>query len=333
MKFNHIVCGGTFDHFHKGHKKLLNKCAIHGKRVTVGVTVGAMTRHKLFSQSIEPYAKRAAYITQFNPSFSLFKLSDIFGPTLTDPSIDAICVTKDTLKGANLINIEREKSGMKPLSIILVPFEYDDMGEVLSSERVRSGVVNREGESYYKFLIGTEIRYLPESLREELRSPLGRVISSLEDISSHQLAQMKAVEKKSFGVGLISVGDVITLNLKKVNIYPHLSIIDGRTHRKALDAHIINTILNKERIEAPNEKGTIQIEAVKALYELFVSGHRGATKQLYITGEEDLLTLVAVLFAPLNTHVWYGQQGVGAVDIQVTEKMKERVYNLVKRFK
>jgi len=336
MKFNHIVCGGTFDHFHVGHKKLLKACFAAGKKITIGITDMAMTRPKQYNYSIESYSIRKKNILSFalenNVIVSIVKLKDIYGSTRTDSTIDAIYVTEETLSGAEKINKERIKIDMKPLSIVVVPFAYDDAGDKISSERIRQGLIDRRGMSYYKYMISRDLLVMPNSLKGVLRKPLGRVISSLDALSETQRDKMKAdTESRSYSKH-ISVGDIITYNLKKIGFYPTISIIDGITQRKALKSEFIKSILEKDYSSAPNKKGTIQKEAVNALYALFILGHNRAIKQLFIQGEEDLLTLVAVLFAPLKSHVWYGQSGRGAVDVRVTEKKKQIVYNLIQQF-
>lgn len=335
MKFNHVVCGGTFDHLHAGHKTLLNTCLQQASKVTVGITTRAATRHKAYISTLETYGQRVKNVSDFNSSLIIYKLHDIYGPTLSDFTIDAICVTNETLIGAKMINKKRKELGVKPLSIILVPFEYDNNGEKISSERIRQGVINRSGENYYSYLISKDIHYLPESLKRELRKPLGRVISSFTSLSHDKKQKMTADSNSKLNspqTNLITVGDVITYNFKQRGFFSTFSIIDGITRRKALNNEYINSILEIAHLDAPNKKGTIQKAAIEALYSIFSLGHKKAIKQLLIDGEEDLLTLVAVLLAPLGSHVWYGQQGVGAVDIHVSEKKKETVYNLIKQF-
>jgi uncharacterized protein (UPF0218 family) len=48
-----------------------------------------------------------------------------------------------------------------------------------------------------------------------------------------------------------------------------------------------------------------------------------------IDGEEDLLTLVAVLSAPEDTLVVYGQPHIGIVAVKATEETKEKMHRIV----
>ena len=333
MKFHHVVCGGTFDHLHFGHKKLLETCLSLGERVTVGITNGALSRHKAYNFSLQSYAIRAKNVAQFNTSLTLYKLRDIYGPTLTDATIDAICVTKDTYSGAKSINKKRKQLGIAALPIITVPFVLDEMGDKISSEHIRQGVADRYGNRYDAYLFSKEVHTLPESLKARLRKPLGRVVPAISALSEKKLRLLRAKIAHQGYFYLCAVGDMVTMELKKQDIGPFISLIDGFTQRKALTQSVIETIFDKDYYNAPNEKGTIQKSACIALQKLFAAGQNKAIKQLLISGEEDLLTLAAVLFAPLGASVWHGQKGVGAVEIEITEKIKETVYNLVRQFK
>ena len=333
MKSNHVACGGTFDHFHNGHKKFLEECLHHGRKVTVGITDKALLRHKAYNFSLQSYAVRVKKVTQFNSVLHIYRLRAIYGPTITDTTIDVICVTKDTLHGAEMINIKRKEIGMKALPIIIAPFVYDQNNEKISSENIRQGIVDREGNRYDSYLIGTEKRILPEFLKGGLRKPLGRIIPTFSLLSRNEIDKVKGrIEKQGYCYEC-AVGDIMTYEMKKQGITPSFSIIDGLTKRKALNSEILRLILDKDRCEAINERGTIGKDACTKIKYLFDSGHKRATKQLYIHGEEDLLTLAAVLLAPLNSHIWYGQWDVGAIDVCVTEKKKQTVYNLLKQFK
>ncbi|MCX6731913.1 MAG: pantetheine-phosphate adenylyltransferase [Candidatus Roizmanbacteria bacterium] len=336
MRFKHVVCGGTFDHLHSGHKKLLNACFQSGEKVTIGITSGAMVRHKPYNTSIESYTIRKRKVLDFalqqKKVVEVVQLKDIYGPTIENSSFESLLVTKDTISGGKLINEKRIELGMKPLLIQVVPFEYDEIGEKISSERIRQGIIDREGKRYNTYLFSKEKHILPESLKGVLRKPLGRVISSFSTLSRQEIEKMNKKVRKRGHFYLCSVGDMVTYEMKIRGIMPFISIIDGLTLRKALKSELMNTILERERSSAENEKGTIQKSACIEIQRLFYLGHQQAIKQVLITGEEDLLTLVAVLFAPLGAHIWYGQQGIGAVDVRVTEKKKQTVYNLLRQF-
>ena len=339
MRLRHVVCGGTFDHLHKGHEHLLLGCFRGGEKVTVGITDGAMVRHKRYIYSVQSYTVRRNAVLRFaalhKKTVNIVKLHDIFGPTIKKNDFDGLFITKDTVQGANMINEKRKELDMKPLLTYVVPLVYDENGEIISSERIREGLITRTGRSYYSFLFSKDAYILPESLRRGLRHPLGHIFSSVSEFSkpiSKDMPQRSKIEANAESPLTISVGDVITGELQKNGKVPPISVIDGKTQRKALNKTLLNEIINLDCQYAVNEKGTIQRDALMKLYTLINSGHSKATKQLFVEGEEDLLTLPAILFAPLGSSVWYGQQGIGAVRVVVTEKKKEKVYNLLRRF-
>lgn len=82
-----------------------------------------------------------------------------------------------------------------------------------------------------------------------------------------------------------------------------------------------------------NEPGTINLKTAETIKTAMRNFLKTGQKQLIIIkGEEDLLALPAILFAPLGAVVLYGQWGLGVVMVEVTEKTKEIVRNLLKRF-
>jgi uncharacterized protein (UPF0218 family) len=56
-------------------------------------------------------------------------------------------------------------------------------------------------------------------------------------------------------------------------------------------------------------------------------------QSLVIQGEEDLLTLPAILLAPLNSFVFYGQYKTGMICVTVTEEKKNEIVGIIKKFR
>jgi len=81
----------------------------------------------------------------------LVKIDDSLGPTLSkDLLIDAIVVSKDTKKGAEIINQERANLDLPPLKIFIAPSVGASDGKPISSERIRKGEIDRQGKLYVK---------------------------------------------------------------------------------------------------------------------------------------------------------------------------------------
>lgn len=102
-----VAVGGTFDHLHSGHKILLSIAALlSSKELLIGLVEESLLVTKQFSKLIQPYEQRKEricnFINQFKPalSFSIYPLSDIYGPTIVRDEIEALVVSKETLPGA-----------------------------------------------------------------------------------------------------------------------------------------------------------------------------------------------------------------------------------------
>ncbi|CAG8492985.1 10366_t:CDS:2 [Gigaspora rosea] len=117
----------TFDHLHAGHKILLTLTAwISGKRLICGVTDDCMLKEKKFKEYIEPINTRIAKVSKFlnaihqNLLYEVVPIYDAYGPTITDPDIHALVVSKETVSGAELVNDERQKRGFGILEIFVI---------------------------------------------------------------------------------------------------------------------------------------------------------------------------------------------------------------------
>lgn len=53
---------------------------------------------------------------------------------------------------------------------------------------------------------------------------------------------------------------------------------------------------------------------------------------LIVDGEEDLLALPAILFAPLGSLILYGHWQHGIIAVEVNEQMKKKTQNLLNKF-
>jgi uncharacterized protein (UPF0218 family) len=80
-----------------------------------------------------------------------------------------------------------------------------------------------------------------------------------------------------------------------------------------------STFEAKKVVYVENPRGTITEEAAAAVRKAL----EGAEEvHLVVDGEEDLLTLVAVLHAPVGAFVVYGQPREGVVVVRVTSEKK-----------
>ncbi|MFQ5800860.1 MAG: phosphopantetheine adenylyltransferase [Candidatus Hydrothermarchaeales archaeon] len=145
MRYGHVVVGGTFDYFHRGHIALIKRAVELGGFVTIGVT-----SNRFAGRSVEPYEVRKAAVEGFVETlgceeYTIVKLEDPFGPAANDPSMEALVVSDETFERALELNRIRRKAGLKELEIIKVPMIYAEDGGSLSSSRIRKGEIDREG--------------------------------------------------------------------------------------------------------------------------------------------------------------------------------------------
>jgi uncharacterized protein (UPF0218 family) len=145
---------------------------------------------------------------------------------------------------------------------------------------------------------------LKDELRQELRNPLGTLIRGTPQQTSKELGELIRKEKTTC---IISVGDVVSKSLLELGIQPHITIIDGKAMRKQIQLLEMEA---KNRILLNNPARTLTPLAWVAIAEAL---RRKDHTVIMVEGEEDLLTLVAVLEAPENALVAYGLPNEGVV--------------------
>ncbi len=327
MKYQHIVLGGSFDHLHRGHRSLLKTAFAHGDRVTIGLVTDKALEQKVHRNQMQSYSTRQralrAEINRWRGTAPCFimPINDIYGPSIIDESMDAIIATASTLHNVQKVNSERRKRGLSVLKIVMVPEVPAEDGGSLSSTRIRNGEIDREGYLYFSRF--RQSLRLPDNDRARLRKPFGKIFSGSE--SKRAIAAKKTSEfitDRLIPI-TIGIGDVVTASLTAVGSSPTISIVDFKNKRRSIGV--------LPRVDGINPPGTISAEAVAALYRA-IQGREEGKMTIMIDGEEDLLVLPAILLAPLNTLVLYGQMDIGIVAVEVTERKKIQVQRILERF-
>ena len=162
---------------------------------------------------------------------------------------------------------------------------------------------------------------LPLALRRKLKKPLGTLIRGSFEETVKKFKQIVDEEKPPI---IISVGDTVSKNLVENRISLKLMIIDNRVMRKDIAPVPLNAEVEKH---VKNPSGTITFEALKAIKESLEADQR---TKIVIDGEEDLLALCAILYAPENSFVVYGQPREGMVVVKATKQKKEEVARILK---
>ncbi len=161
-------------------------------------------------------------------------------------------------------------------------------------------------------------------LREKFKEPFGILVRGTFDETMNQL---RVLIEKEQPPKIISVGDIVSANLYEHGIHPNLTIIDNRSMRYQIEPIKANT---EKVVYVDNPPGTITEEAIEAIKEAIKTEEN---THLIVNGEEDLLTLIAVLYAPKNALVVYGQPYEGIVIVKVTSEKKAEAENFLKAMK
>ena len=165
---------------------------------------------------------------------------------------------------------------------------------------------------------------LTSRLRIFLKDPFGTLIEGTPQETMRILKKKIQNEKPP---RVISVGDVVSQNLHEAGINPQLTVIDYVSLR---DQVIPTQVPVEKTVYVKNPQGTITKEAIQTIKDSIESNIH---THIVVEGEEDLLTLAAVLYAPENTFIVYGQPYCGIVVVKATIEKKVQVKEFLKEMK
>lgn len=164
---------------------------------------------------------------------------------------------------------------------------------------------------------------LPVEMREELKAPLGRLVKG--EIPQPYLESREAFKSSPC---LITVGDVVTENIIKLGIKPHLALYDYKTERRGYSPEVDEDAVI---ITVNNPAATITSALLRAMRRAVELIGRGRRVHIRVCGEEDLATVPAVVYAPEGALVVYGQPREGIVLIKVTPETKLKFAKMLRR--
>ena len=145
-----VCIGGTFNIFHKGHKRLIDKAfqtAGTNGVVIIGVTKGKILQKKKF---VKPLEERVKAINQYLAAKGYDKralivpIHDKYG-LATEEELDAIIVSPETYANAEDINKNRLSNGKKALKIIEIPYVLAEDNKPISSTRIYDNIIYENG--------------------------------------------------------------------------------------------------------------------------------------------------------------------------------------------
>ena len=110
-----------------------------------------------------------------------------------------------------------------------------------------------------------------------------------------------------------------------MKLIPNVSIIDKKTKRyEKIGPSISST---GEIIPLKNPPAVIKKEAWQVLKKSF---ENTSPVKIVVEGEEDLLTLPAIILAPIDSVILYGQPDEGIVLVKVDEQIKNRALSIIR---
>lgn len=150
-KYALVGASGTFDVLHRGHRKLLKQAFLLGRKVMIGITTEEFARTLHKPHKLDSYSKRKKELERllsrwgFLSRAKIVPLKDRFGPAIRDSRMDALVVSRRTMKTAYEINAKRKARGLKALAIDPIDLLLAEDKRPISSTRIRRGRIDREG--------------------------------------------------------------------------------------------------------------------------------------------------------------------------------------------
>lgn len=367
-----VAIGGTFDRLHKGHIHFITRAFDIGEKVLIGLTsdeyvnnvksnppAGGQNSHLLhplrksfegqesfggqakFQVKIQNYVIREKVLKNYFRKQKLLnrvrivKIHDVYGDADKQIDLDAIMVTRDSLEGAKAINKRRVINGLKPLSIHHVVLQKADDEIIIASTRIRSGEISRWGKSYRMLPVWG--KKIAEDLRSALKEPIGELVEGESgDIFSIAYIVKNLVVKTQSSM-IITVGDQVIRLCNVIGLPVDIAIFDYKVNRKKIFHSLTDLGFSNSTTRiyktVKNPPGYISLTLVKAIRKALKEKQNHKESILIkVIGEDDLAGVPAILFAPLDSIVLYGQPKKGMVLVKVTEEKKEELRRLITKY-
>lgn len=150
-KVKKVAVGGTFDELHRGHKALLTKAFDVGEKVLIGLSSDEFAEKINKPHIVASYEERLKDLErllqehEWSVRAKIIPLNDPYGVTLEKGLVDALVVSKETESIATNINKKRKEKKLPPLQIFVIEMIPSENHTPISTTRIRSGEIDREG--------------------------------------------------------------------------------------------------------------------------------------------------------------------------------------------
>jgi pantetheine-phosphate adenylyltransferase len=151
-RFRTVGLGGTFDELHRGHRALLIKAFEISEHVMIGVSSDEFVRKMDKPHQTSSYEDRTRELKDFLRHQDILQRAEIIpindaygGVLLSKDPIEALVVSRETEPVAIRINQKRKEIGISPLEIIAIDMVPSENHAAISTTRIRTGEIDREG--------------------------------------------------------------------------------------------------------------------------------------------------------------------------------------------
>ena len=162
---------------------------------------------------------------------------------------------------------------------------------------------------------------LPDSLRDQLKTPLGILLPIGRDNKENI---QKYLSDNSY---IITVGDRTTEKMIDFDVIPSLQIIDGFEKRQKREFPKLG---NASELIIDNPAAEITLQSIEIIKKAFTLN---PPIRLTVNGEEDLLVLPVCIHAPENSVVLYGQPNKGLVLVEINTEIRNKAQTLLDMMK
>ena len=330
------LVGGTFEFFHIGHRKLIETGLSHCNNLEIWIVSDNIAKKK--DLRFQSWEKRCDNIKSNlsdndNSRVTFHELVDEFGAASYHVDASTIFCTSETIHNCLKINEIRVMGNLDELEIIEVPHVFSRDGKIISSTRIRKGVIDIFGNNWFDENLFSSDIHITKDAEILLKEPFGTLFKGPE--SDHSIAIKKAldsiVENNS---PIIGVGDVTVKSLQDVDNIANIALIDEKTKRVVWEGFSeIDQSLYDCVIECQNPPGMLTSSLFESCKIAIDNWTINRLKTLIIVdGEEDLSPLLLHLLAPMNTAILYGQPDQGVV-LRITGlDSKSRCQSLINLF-
>lgn len=144
---------------------------------------------------------------------------------------------------------------------------------------------------------------LREEYRQALRTPLGLALYKPPSESAKLILELAELVQPPL---IVTVGDFVTANLRRAGLEPDVAVVDWKTLRTPLMEDLSSLVSGRRVYRCANPPGSLTVEAVELVRSALAKASWCSKILVAVEGEEDLLALPALAFAPPRSFVIYG---------------------------